>query len=155
MFTKYGRILLAVLVIVALSCSIALAAKPAKKAAPIPVSPIEQDANLANSIAKILGFSVDSDKITALREKNYGYGEMALLYSLSHISRKPSSDIITMRDSKMGWGEIAKQLGVSVGQGMSGVSKIMKEMDMDQETDKLKEAIDKEPKPGKDKSSKK
>lgn len=150
MFSKYGRVLLIVFVIASLFCSIALAAKPAT----VPFSPVEQDANLANSIAKVLGFSVDSDKITSLREKNYTYGEIAMLYSLSHVSRKPSWDIITMRDGKMGWGEIAKRLGVSVGQGMSGVSQIMKEMNMVEETDKLKEMISKEPKPSKDKNNK-
>lgn len=147
MFDKYGRVFLIALVIASLFCGIALAAKPA----PVPFNPVEQDANLANSIAKILGFSVDSDKITSLREKNYAYGEIALLYSLSHVSRKPSWDIVTMRDGKMGWGEIAKQLGVSIGQGMSGVAKIMKEMNMAEETDKLQETINKEPKPSKDK----
>ena len=146
MFSKRLTILLAMLLILSLASGLASAAKAAKEP---PLSPVEQDANLANSIAKILGFSVDSDKVTALREKHYSYGDIAMVYSISHISRKASWDILAMRDSKMGWGQIAKQLGVSVGQGLNGVEKIMKEMRMPEETEKLKDVISKEPKAGK------
>lgn len=142
--------LVALLLILSLSCSIALAAK-SSKVEQAPLSLVEQDANLANSIAKILGFSVESAKITSLREKNYGYGEIAMVYSLSHVSRQPSWEIVTMRDSKLGWGEIAGKLGVSVGKGMDGVATIMKDMKLEQETEKMKEMIAKEPKPAKKK----
>lgn len=147
---KHVRMLVALLLILSLSCSIALAAK-SSKVEQAPLSLVEQDANLANSIAKILGFSVESAKITSLREKNYGYGEIAMVYSLSHVSRQPSWEIVTMRDSKLGWGEIAGKLGVSVGKGMDGVATIMKDMKLEQETEKMKEMIAKEPKPAKKK----
>ena len=54
-----------------------------------------------------------------MRSAGYGYGEITKAYgfaALSALSDKPKSvgDIAAMRGS-MGWGEIAKQLGVSVG----------------------------------------
>jgi hypothetical protein len=150
LFSRRVLIFLTLLLLITLTGSLAAAAKPAAQ----PTDPLEQDANLANSIAKLLGFSVDSDKITSLRQKNYGYGEIALVYSLSHISRQPSWEIINMRDNRLGWGEIAKQVGASLSQGMNGVAKIMKDIKMDDETARLKEQIDKEPKPAKTKEKK-
>ncbi|MCX7781851.1 MAG: hypothetical protein N2491_13275 [Negativicutes bacterium] len=142
MFGKKMRVFLSLLLLLAVSCGPVLAAKPA----PPPVDPLEQDANLANSIAKILGFSVDSAKVTELRQKKYGYGEIALVYSLSHVSRKPSWEIIAMRDRSLGWGEIAKQIGANMGKALNGVSQIMKDIKLESETEKLKEQIAKEPK---------
>lgn len=145
MLTRKNKVLLILLLIISLSCGIALAANPARNA-PVKVDPLEEDANLANNIAKIFGFSVDTEKITSLRKKQYSYAEIALLFSLSDISHKPSSEVIALRDRKISWKEIAKQFGVRMEQAMDGVSKIMKEMDMEAETDKLQKAIDREPK---------
>lgn len=150
MLTGKKAVFLVVLLLVSLSCGMVLAATPAKnvsvKADSITVDPVEQDANLANSVAKILGFSVATQKVTTLREKQYSYAEIALVFSLADLGKRPSSDVIALRDSKVLWKDIAKQLGVKMEKAMLGVSNIMKEMKMEPETDKLQEFINNETK---------
>ena len=148
MLTGKRTVFLVVLLLVSLSCGMVLAAAPAKnvpaKADSIKVDPVEQDANLANSIAKLFGFSVDTQKITSLREKQYSYAEIALVFSLADFGKKPSSDVIALRDSKMLWKDVAKQLGVKTEKAMLGVSRIMQDMNMETETDKLRNKINNE-----------
>lgn len=150
MLTRKKTVFLVLLLLVSLSCGIVLAAAPTQnvpvKADSIKVDPVEQDANLANSIAKLLGFSVDTQKITSLREKQYSYAEIALVFCLADLGKRPSSDVIALRDSKVLWKDIAKQLGAKTEKAMFGVSQIMQEMHMEAETDKLQKAINNETK---------
>ena len=95
MLSKYSKVWIAVGLLIILFSGVALAAKA--KPEPVPVSPVEQDANLANSVAKVLGFSVDVEKVTAWREKNYNYEEMALIFCMSHIRLLPYGEIMNMK----------------------------------------------------------
>ena len=98
----------------------------AKKAEPQPApAPVELDAQVAGSISKVFGFSVDTDTITGLRLKNYTYGEVAYVYSLAVLSKKTSKDIIQLRDSRMSWAEVAAKLNASPDKGQQWVSQIM------------------------------
>jgi len=73
------------------------------------------EATLANVIFKILGIPVTVNEITTLKTYNMGYGEITLAYNLANASGKPVSEILDMRfQQKMGWGKIAKVLGVKL-----------------------------------------
>lgn len=148
MLTGKKTVFLVVLLLVSLSCGMVSAAATANnvpvKADSIKVDPVEQDADLANSIAKYFSFSVATQKVTSLREKHYSNAEIALVFSLANFGKRPSADVIALRDSKMLWKDIARQLDVKMDKAMSGVSAIMKDMKMESETDKLQEAINKE-----------
>ena len=114
-------------------------------------APLEQDAHIAASISKVFGFSVDTDTVTGLRLKSYSYGEAAYVYSLAVLSKKTSKDVIQLRDSRMSWAEVAAKLNASPEKGQQWVGKIMKEAKMEKETERLKEILASEPKPGKQK----
>lgn len=71
---------------------------------------------LANLIFRNLDIPVTAFEIGELRTtRNMGNGEIALAYSLSHSSGYPVSYILHLRfDEQMGWGKIAKTLGVKL-----------------------------------------
>lgn len=53
--------------------------------------------------------------IVGLRNDGWGYGEIFRLYELAKESGQSPNDIKAMRDSGMGWGQIAMDLGLSPG----------------------------------------
>ena len=120
----------------------------AKEAETQPI-PVEQDAHVADSISKVFGFSVDTNTVTGLREKNYSYGEIAYVYSLAVLSKKTSTDVIKLRDSRLSWAEVADKVKASPDKGQQWVNKIMKEAKMEKEAENLKTILAKEVKPGK------
>ena len=64
--------------------------------------------------------------VVAHREKNLGYGEMAIAQGLSSISGRSLSHILHLRnDEKMGWGKIAKELGVKVSDAVHRSSSVL------------------------------
>ena len=64
--------------------------------------------------------------VVAHREKNFGYGEMAIAQGLSSISGQSLSHILHLRhDEKMGWGKIAKELGVKVSDAVHRSSSVL------------------------------
>ena len=70
---------------------------------------------LANVIFRILGIPVTVQEVTVLKTRSLGNGEVALVYSLAQSSGRSVSDILDMRfERKMGWGRIAKELGVKL-----------------------------------------
>lgn len=73
------------------------------------------DATLANIIFRVLGIPVTVTEITTLRTYNMGYGEITLAYNLASASGRSVNEILDMRfQQKMGWGKIAKVLGVKL-----------------------------------------
>ena len=64
--------------------------------------------------------------VVAHREKNFGYGEMAIAQGLSSISGQSLAHILHLRnDEKMGWGKIAKELGVKVSDAVHRSSSVL------------------------------
>lgn len=76
-------------------------------------------------------FGVTDEQISGLRARNMGYGEITIVFSLAQkmaggITSDNVNQIMTMRQGPpvMGWGQIAKSLGLKLGEVVSGVKKV-------------------------------
>lgn len=101
------------------------------------------EASLANLIFRILDIPVTVYEISELKTtRNMGHGEIALAYSLARASGYPVSHILHLRfDEKMGWGKIAKTLGVKLrGPADKSVS-ILREGQLHKDADDLQVLI--------------
>lgn len=58
-------------------------------------------------------YSLTDEQIKTLKDSGISYPQMAMASQLSKTSQKPLEDVLKMRtEQKMGWGKIAKELGV-------------------------------------------
>jgi len=58
-------------------------------------------------------FELSDEQMKSLKDAKLNTSEMAKVAQLSKLSNKPISEVLAMRtDKKMGWGKIAKELGV-------------------------------------------
>jgi len=108
-------------------------------------------------------FGVDDARVQSLRDKNMGYGEISIALGLAQglpggITDENVQKIMALRQGPpvMGWGKIAKNLGLKLGQVMSNVKKMSAEMRKQEKADKVKkdkkekgEKMEKPEKPGK------
>lgn len=100
------------------------------------------EAQLANAIFRILGIPVSVQEVTTYRGRNMGNGEIALAYNLAHASGRPVSDILHMRyDQKMGWGKIAKTLGVKPHGPADDTVRILHQAGLDNDADNFSVSI--------------
>lgn len=60
-------------------------------------------------------FGMDVDTLADLRANRFGYGEITNALILSEMTGKPLDEIVAMRDSGKGWGQIADECGVKLG----------------------------------------
>jgi len=110
---------------------------------------------LADSIFRVLDIPATSYEIGDLNTtRHLGKGEIALAYSLAKSSGYPVSRIVQMRhDQKMGWGKIAKTLGVKLRGAADKSDNILRDGKFDKDADELKVKIgvdiEEEDKPGK------
>lgn len=81
-------------------------------------------------------FNVTDAQIQGLRDKKLGYGEIAVVFSLSQkmaggITDANIQSVMTLRAGPptMGWGEVAKKLGTKLGPTISQVRSVNKETD--------------------------
>ena len=114
---------------------------------------------LANEIGKALGITVPLHDISSMQHHNLGYGEIALAYNLAHASGRSVDEILTMRlDQKMGWGKIAKTVGVKLHSAADRSVHILKQSKLDNEVDhfhlSIKADLDDEDDNGKNKGTK-
>lgn len=88
----------------------------------------ETDADIDQEVAKIEAiqnkddiwnqqlkekYSLTDEQIKTLRESGISYPQLAMASQLSKTSQKPLEEVLKMRtEQKMGWGKIAKELGV-------------------------------------------
>ncbi len=136
----------------------ALLPVPASRAAGLPLAENAAVA-LAGSIFRILDLPVthyEIDELTTTR--HMGRGEIALTYGLAKESGYPVSRILHYRFAeKMGWGKIAKTLGVKLKDASDKADRVLRDGKLDQDADNLKVIIgsgdgdddDKDDKPGK------
>jgi len=61
-------------------------------------------------------FGVDIDTLADLRAQRLGYGEISHALVLSEMSGKSLDEIVAMREADKGWGQIAGELGVKLGE---------------------------------------
>lgn len=85
----------------------------------------------------------------ASKKENFGKGEVEIAEDLAKKSGKTTDEIMTMRKSGKGWGEIAKELGVKVGPAVSEAKKEKPKKGKAPGKSKAKKAKSK-PKKGKD-----
>ncbi len=79
-------------------------------------------------------FKVDSATINELRARKMGYGEISMALSLAQqmpggASKENIQKVMSVRQeyNKVGWGDVAKQLGVDLGKSVGQVKKMAKE----------------------------
>jgi hypothetical protein len=95
-----------------------------------------QEADLAAVILRISGISVRVEEITTLKARNMGNGEIVLAYNLAQSSGKSVEEILYMRhERKMGWGNIAKVLGVKLHGSVDKSVSILRESKLDTDAD--------------------
>jgi hypothetical protein len=105
----------------------------------IAVTVDSRDADLANLIFRILGIPVSVQEITTYRARNMGNGEIALAYNLAAASGKSVDEILDMRYTrKMGWGKIAKVLGVNLHGAVDNSVSILRQSKYDGDADNLR-----------------
>lgn len=83
---------------------------PATKAT---ATPTAEDQKLASAIAKAYNVTVTAQDVSNLHTSGVGYGDISKAYGFAALSGKSISDVLGMKQT-MGWGEIAKTLGVKV-----------------------------------------
>jgi hypothetical protein len=70
-------------------------------------------------------YKITDEQIKLMQEKGLSYPQMAMASSLAEKSGKSLDDVLKMRtEEKMGWGKIAKELGVppkEIGQSVASV----------------------------------
>jgi hypothetical protein len=119
-----------------------------------PITIKSADSRLGTAISNAFKINVSGQNIADLRvNQKLGYGEIGLLYGLANASGKTIDDILTMRQSDMGWGEIAKSLGLKVSNIVSKNSSILKAAKMPKEDQKLQTQLKNEQKNKTDKRS--
>ncbi len=68
-------------------------------------------------------FGVDIDTLADLRAQRLGYGEISHALVLSEMSGKSLNEIVAMREADKGWGQIADELGVKLGEAKREVKR--------------------------------
>ena len=105
--------------------TLTMSAAEAKPTADCKFSPLDLDFTKMLSV-EFGRISLSVCDVVAHREKNFGYGEMAIAQGLSSISGQSLSHILHLRnDEKMGWGKIAKELGVKVSDAVHRSSSVL------------------------------
>ncbi|MBI4057258.1 MAG: hypothetical protein HY399_06900 [Elusimicrobia bacterium] len=69
-------------------------------------------------------YNVPETDVQTLRDKKMGWGEIGHALAIAQKSGKPLSEITALRDSGMGWGEIAKKYGFKLGEIVRKAKKI-------------------------------
>lgn len=76
-------------------------------------------------------YGLTNEQTAELRAKGFNNPQIAILSQLAQTSGKPLADVVKMREeSKMGWGKIAKELGVhpsEIGQSVSSMRRELKQ----------------------------
>jgi hypothetical protein len=93
-------------------------------------------------------YNLTDDQLKALRDKGMNDSQITMAAQLAQSSNKPIDDIVKMRlEDKMGWGKIAKELGVHPGEIGKGISSMhngeKKEARMEEKKDKMQARADK------------
>jgi len=68
-------------------------------------------------------FNITPSTIRDLRGQKLGFGEISILLALSQTTGKPISELLERFKSGQGWGKIAKDEGIKLGQVISAVQK--------------------------------
>lgn len=91
------------------SLSVDISSKPSK----LELSPVDRGSAF-EIWAEVISssYSVSIGFVKALYDRGYDYGEVALMLELSSVSGKKPSEVAVLRKKGLGWGVIAKKLGI-------------------------------------------
>ena len=91
------------------SLSVNIGNRPSKLA----LSPIDRG-NSYDIWAEVISgsYGVSVEFVKALYDRRYDFGEIALMLEIAHSAGKEPSEIATLRRKKLGWGAIAKEMGI-------------------------------------------
>ncbi len=105
------------------------------------ITTLDKDATLPNGDRVVMDrltkeFKVPADKITALKDKNLGYGDIAAIYAFADkmsggITDDNVNRVASLRESKTGWAMIAKDVNVDLGHVAKKVGGIEKDAHKD------------------------
>ncbi len=98
----------------------------------------EKDNQLADSISNKFNTIVTGQNVRDLRVSGMGYGSITITYAMAAVTGKSVSDITTMRQQGLGWGEIANQSGVKVSDLLGKSSRVLKSTKLNQEAKEVK-----------------
>lgn len=108
-------------------------------------TPTAKDNSLAQALSNGYKTTVTGQDVANLRVNNsLGYGEIGMVYGLANVAGKTTADILAMRQGDMGWGAIAKSLGLKVSTLMNKNSSVLKAAKMDKENKTFKNEVKKE-----------
>lgn len=92
-------------------------------------------------------FGVDDSRLLSLHYRKLRYGEISILLALAQDMRGGITDenlhkLVALRQGPpvMGWGKVAKELGLELGPALSRIRKLSAEVRRDEKADKAKEA---------------
>jgi hypothetical protein len=90
-----------------------LSAKISSKPSELKLSPVDRGSARELWVEVISSsYGVSVGFVKALYDRGYDYGEVALMLEFSSASKKEPSDVAVLRRKGLGWGVIAKKLGV-------------------------------------------
>jgi hypothetical protein len=79
---------------------------------------------IASAIASQFGVTVD--EVLAVRNQDFGWGEVFKVFYYAKLSGKTVDQIIALREDDEGWGVIAKSLGLHPGLGKNNLGQTLK-----------------------------
>lgn len=135
-----GLMALALLTLSVLAPVTSVVAAPAKESC----NPSSLDLDFFKAIASEFGkIELSTCDIVNNREKRFGYGEMSIAQGLSTISGTSLPHVMQMRtEQKMGWGKIAKQLGVKVSDAVQRSASVLEKVGLSGEAARIRINID-------------
>jgi hypothetical protein len=78
-------------------------------------------------------------EVVELRENNIEYGDISMAYALAAESGTSVREILSMRnEEKMGWGKIARKLGVKVSDAVHRASSVLNKAGLEHEGNRIK-----------------
>ncbi len=105
------------------------------------ITTLDKDATMPNGDRVVMDrlskeFKVPVDKISALKDKNLGYGDIAAIYAFADkmsggITDDNVNKVVSLRESKTGWAMIAKDVNVDLGHVAKKVGSIEKDAHKD------------------------
>lgn len=102
----------------------------------------DRDYDLVGTLSRHSMVTSVDELRTTVRDYHLGNGEVVLAYNLAHSSGKSVAEIMRMRyDKKMGWGVIAKTLGVSLHDQAEKTTVILREAKFESDDVKFKTII--------------
>jgi hypothetical protein len=103
------------------------------------------DAKKANYVDTLkTKYTLTDEQIKSMQDQGMNNQQMTMAAQLSKSSEKPLEDVLKMRnEQKMGWGKIAKELGVHPGEIGKGISSMRHDLNKERREDRAEKRAEK------------